>query len=361
MAFTVSTRTDTETSNTTSHTTLIPNGSNVSGKLVLILFASDGGPTVTWPTGGSADFTSVVTGVQGSNTRIAVGYRIVTGSEGWSGTNDSVTITTSSSEMSNSHSYLISGAHASQAPEGASTATGNDANPNPPSLNPSWGSEETLFVAFAATRFATTFSAAPTNYTDLINGPTEDDANASAGSARRVLTADSEDPGTFTNGGGANWITTTVAVRIAAAGDATASPAVITLSTALPAAAVSTTAAPAVIARSLTLPAPGVSVGAAPAVIVSSASLPAPTVSTAAAPGVVALVVAMPQASPGESGSVTASPAVIDAPVTLPQSAVSVAVAPSTLALAGTLPAPAVSIGAAPAVIATGATLPRQP
>ena len=137
-----------------------------------------------------------------------------------------------------------------------------------------------------------------------------------------------------------------------------AAPAVIARSVVLPAPAVSVAAAPAVITAPVALPAPGVSVGAAPGVIVSTASLPAPVVSIGAAPGVVALVVTMPQATPGESGSVTASPAVIAAMVALPASAVSVAAAPSSIALAGTLPAPAVSIGAAPAVIATGATLP---
>lgn len=109
----------------------------------------------------------------------------------------------------------ITGAHASAASE--VTSVGGDATTaNPPSLTPSWGADDTLWIAIAGATATTvpTFTAAPTNYTGFQNN------NASSGgaavdvaSATRQLNATSEDPGTFTVASNRFWTAATIGVR----------------------------------------------------------------------------------------------------------------------------------------------------
>jgi hypothetical protein len=210
--FTVATRTTQNGSATTSHPVLLPDGSNVTGRLVIVVFAAEA--TVSWPAGWSEIFEGSTT-----STVLAVAYRFIDGTEGFDGTDDTVTATTGSASLSNAHAYLSSaGHHASTAPEAATAATGLGANANPPTLNPAgWDIEEALWIAAAAYRFNASFSGAPTNYTDLLS-LSGGDTNAPLGSARRVLSASSEDPGTFTSSDGGAWVATTVAVRPGVAG-----------------------------------------------------------------------------------------------------------------------------------------------
>jgi hypothetical protein len=196
----------------TSHAVLLPDGSNVSGRLVWVIFSAEN--TVTWPSGWTEFFAGSTT-----STVLRAAYRFIDGTEGFDGTDDSITVTTSSAVLSNAHAYLSkSGHHASTAPEAATAATGSGANANSPTFDPAgWASEETLWVPAAAYRFGANFTGAPTNYTGLLslNGG---DSNAPLGSARRALTASSEDPGTFTSDDGGAWVSTTIAIRPAAAG-----------------------------------------------------------------------------------------------------------------------------------------------
>lgn len=220
MAFTVTTRTSQTAVAATGHTVTLPDGSNVSGVRVVVLF---GAPTsaITWPAGWTGFFDGST-----SDTRLGVAYRDIDGTEGFDGVDDTITVQTGESVLANAHAYLISAGHdAATAPEAATAATGIGANADAPSLNPAgWDVEEALWIAVAGYRFNASFSAAPTDYTGLLS-LSGDDANTPLGSARRVLPAASEDPGAFTSSDGANWVATTVAVRPAAGGavDGTAS------------------------------------------------------------------------------------------------------------------------------------------
>jgi hypothetical protein len=199
----------------TSHTVMLPDGSNVSGRLVLVVFGVDGS-TITWPS--SPEFLQVgnvgVTGVV-----LAAAYRFIDGTEGFDGTDDSIVVSMGAAESSTAHVFLFTdGHHASTAPETA-TATGSGANADPPSLNPAgWDVEAALWVAAAGYRFNANFTVAPTNYAELLFSGSPNDDNVPLGTALRELSAASEDPGTFTSSDGGNWVSMTVAVRPAAAG-----------------------------------------------------------------------------------------------------------------------------------------------
>jgi hypothetical protein len=207
----------------TNHTVLLPDGSNVSGRLVLVVFSVDGS-TITWPS--SPEFLQVGNvGVTGAV--IAAAYRFIDGTEsGFDGTDDSIVVAMSGSEQSNAHVFTFTDGHHASTPPEAATATGSGANADPPSLNPAgWDVEAALWVAAAATRFNALFSVAPVSYTELLHsggGPANGDDNASLGTALRELSAASEDPGTFTSGDGGLWVSMTVAVRPAGTGGAVA-------------------------------------------------------------------------------------------------------------------------------------------
>lgn len=97
---------------------------------------------------------------------------------------------------------VVSGIH-------VTSATGTTATPNPPNNVPLWGSDDNMWIAYAA-KVSGTITAAPTNYTDLLR-----DSSNLTGSARRSLTASSEDPGTF----GGSTSAATMAFTIAIASD----------------------------------------------------------------------------------------------------------------------------------------------
>jgi hypothetical protein len=190
------------TSNSTNHTVNLPSGI-VSGNLLLVFFVSDGNPTITFPGGWTQLFQTVY------NTTVKFGawYRIADGTEG-----ATITVTTSASEMSAHTSYRITGYNG--VPEVGTSATGITANPNPPSLAPSWGSQATLWLAACGHDYGVdTVSAYPTNYTDGRNDRSNNLDGVGVGTARRSLIAASEDPGTFTLSGANAWVANTVAVQ----------------------------------------------------------------------------------------------------------------------------------------------------
>jgi hypothetical protein len=208
--FTVATRTSQNTSDSTSQVVTLPNGSNVSGRLVVVVIGVDGTTGVAWPAGWTEIFDGTTVA-----TELAVGYRVINGTEGFDGTDDTITLTTAA-EQSNSHAYLITGHDPAVAPEAATAAVGTNA-PDPPSFNPAgWDVEETLWIVAAANRFGILQTAAPANYSNLLaqNGG---DTNAPLATAHRGAAVTTEDPGAFT-GGDNEWVATTIAVPALAVG-----------------------------------------------------------------------------------------------------------------------------------------------
>lgn len=202
------------TSDATSVTINLPDGSDVAGRLILLFHTSDGsGESFTWPTG----FTEILT-EGGTGFTNGVAYQFTTGSEGYASTGATTTLTITSVEQSAHTTYLLSGVDTATAPEAATATTGTSTAPNSGSLNPAgWGTEDTLWITFASANglSSTTprFSAYPTNYT---NGRSDISAGGNGvvqAVARRELNAASEYPGAFTMGTSAAWRATTIGVR----------------------------------------------------------------------------------------------------------------------------------------------------
>lgn len=146
-----------------------------------------------------------------------VWYKIATGSEGATQTWTAGTATTAAWQVRKITSW-----HGTTPPEHVAV-NGDAVAVNPPSLTPSWGAADTLWLALVGSSANTmNFTAAPTNYTSLTSTTASSGGGASnAGSAIRQLNATSEDPGTFTVSQNRWWAAFTVAVRPAAGGGTT--------------------------------------------------------------------------------------------------------------------------------------------
>lgn len=178
-----------------------------NGREVILLVAQDGTGTATATIGGQA-MTQIGTSSNAS-VRLTILRRNLTGAE----TNLNITMTTSSSTTIAAQAYLISGMQGT--PEAAFGTTFID----PPSLSPSWGASNTLWLAVTAHE-ADRGLLAMTNYTNaLVTGaaPTGSFTGSlcTLGSARRARNASSEDPGGWSIQGSfsGNTVSATVAIR----------------------------------------------------------------------------------------------------------------------------------------------------
>jgi hypothetical protein len=158
---------------------------------------------------------------ENSGNGLYIAYRwIVAGDTG------NIVLTTSSSTRSAEMGYRISGAEnpAKQAPQIATTGTGSSATPDPPTITPTGGSRDYLFIAFygAAGEEAdddTWSDTPPTNYTP---SPPRQKSCGTAGTnlggliaaaERQLHTAGPEDPGTFAKDVSASWRSQTIAIH----------------------------------------------------------------------------------------------------------------------------------------------------
>jgi hypothetical protein len=178
---------------------------------------------VTWSTVPSGWSQLKLQAGGGSIGDLSVFEKIATGSEG--GT--TATWVASTGTTAEWQVIRITGAHVSTASEVASTS-GDASNADPPSLTPTGGSKDYLWIAVAgngATGETTGFTAAPTNYTGLqSNGTSSGGSTANIATATRQLTASSENPGTFTPNSNRFWAAATVAVYPAASGGSGSDP-----------------------------------------------------------------------------------------------------------------------------------------
>jgi hypothetical protein len=196
-------------SNTLAHNVAMPDTAE-AGDLLLVLFTSDGNTAVTLPSG----WTQVASNAQSSNVRGSVYAKVATGSEG--GT--TVNFQTSSSERAAAQVFRIPadswyGDIGTGIAQVSTTSTGN--SPNPPSLDPgSWGTEDTLWLAYWASGTSASINSYPSDYTNglhTVAGSGSDGAAAS--SAQFVLRAQSENPGSFGLPANTNGVVYTIAIR----------------------------------------------------------------------------------------------------------------------------------------------------
>jgi len=193
---------------TTSHVIDLPD-SIASGDLLILFFSRDGSTgTVTFPAG--LPWTAL-TGPAGAGTsEHYVRYRVAGSSEG-----TDITVATSVSEEAAGKILRITGWHGTDPPEQGTVVVGTTSTlPNPPTLTPSWGSADTLWIAWYGNNGAGNATAYPTSYTG--NQTTVDAVACGLSFATRELAAASDDPGTFTHSASRPWSSNTFAVRPAA-------------------------------------------------------------------------------------------------------------------------------------------------
>lgn len=206
------TNTSAVTTAATAHTVNLPASISAGDLLILPFGWTENLPqTITWPAGYTA-----ITGAkveQSTVVGIDAAYRWADGTEG-----ATISVTTSGLTKSTHNSYRITGSEnpATQAPNVAATSGTSAGAPNPPSLSPTGGSKDYLWLAVVNADGETDITAAPTNYTNLITASTgitgATSINCRMGSGRRTLTAASEDPGNFSNTS-TNWTTLTIALH----------------------------------------------------------------------------------------------------------------------------------------------------
>lgn len=197
----------------TSHVVTLPSGI-AAGDLILILL--DKGSTAA-TVNAHADYTELLDENSGNGLYIA--YRWATGGEG------NPTLTTSGNTRSARIVYRISGAMnpATQAPQIGSTASGSSANPDPPSVSPTGGAKDYLWIAFFGGAGEeldddTWANSPPTNFTP---NPPLQKACGTAGTnlggkiaaASYQSNASSLDPGTFNQDVSTGWRAQTIAVH----------------------------------------------------------------------------------------------------------------------------------------------------
>jgi hypothetical protein len=189
-------------SNATSHTVNLPAGI-VANNMLVVVFSSDGNPTITFPAG----WTPLFQQANGTAVKLGVWYKIAVGTEG-----ATITVTTSVVERTAHTSYRLSTVHAWQIMCGTAT-TGVTTQPNPPSSTPIYGAKDYLWIAVCGYDVNRTVSTYPTNYANGRNDYANNAAGCGVGSARRELNATSEDPGVFTISASDDWVANVIAVE----------------------------------------------------------------------------------------------------------------------------------------------------
>ncbi|WP_415280976.1 hypothetical protein [Candidatus Nitrososphaera sp. FF02] len=184
------------------------------GDLLLVLFSSDAdaaADTVSTPEG----WTLIETMIRSNNqVRGSIYAKVADGIEG--GT--TVDFQTSSNERAAAQVYRIpaltwfgditDGIDSAGVDPGGTTAT-----PDPPSLSPSWGDEDNLWIVYAAGSVWSAVNSYPSGYSSGVHTLTDGTGSASTSSATLNDTAPSEDPGAFSMSGVANGVVFTIAVR----------------------------------------------------------------------------------------------------------------------------------------------------
>lgn len=183
-----------------------------SGDLLLVLFTNDDTDTVTDPDGGGA-WTSIASSTNGTM-RASVWGKVATGAE--DGT--TVDFLTGTTEEAAAHVYRIPAGEWSGNIAGveASAASGaNTASPDPASLNPgAWGTENTLWIAYAGGASFNSVTTYPTNFTGGAHTQSNaGTAGASVSSAWQESAAASLNPGTFTMNAANDSVAYTIGIR----------------------------------------------------------------------------------------------------------------------------------------------------
>ncbi len=180
-----------------------------AGDLLIVQFASSAAATVTVPSG----WTSIANVNNASIVISRVVYKIAAGTEG--GTTVNFVTSFNNKATAIVHRIQAGTFDAATAPAIANM-NGTSATPNPPSLSPSWGSADTLWLAAFNARDNFPISAYP--YADGNTSQRSDPSNTGTSNAQSAScwtqeNASSLDPGTFTRSQSDSWIAHIIAIK----------------------------------------------------------------------------------------------------------------------------------------------------
>jgi hypothetical protein len=203
----------------TSHAVNLPAAVDVGDRLIAVLHTSGAAGGITWDDATVGAWTQIYNlDTSSADSSGACYERIADGTEDAA----ALTITTVNSIASQAVVFRVSGAHASAAIEVATLNTINSASHDPPLLTPSWGAQDTLWLALAGQEGGTRwYSGFPADYVDTGYFNHEALPGAVIGYAWRSINATSQDPSTFTSSATNRCIVATLAIRPVAAGGST--------------------------------------------------------------------------------------------------------------------------------------------
>ncbi len=148
------------TTNGTDHSVTLPSVV-IAGDTIIVVFATDGSETVTWPNEGTEWIELFTTNRDGLVT-VSVAWKKAIGDE----SDEVITVTTGTVEQASYSALVIGGAEdpTTTPPESVNT-TGDDDSPNPPS-QPADDAADFLFIAGFGSDRDRTIDAIPTSYRD---------------------------------------------------------------------------------------------------------------------------------------------------------------------------------------------------
>ena len=190
---------------------LLPNGSNVVGYLVIVMFAAGVQGDTTYPNGWT-ELADAQTGDGNANGSVA--YRIIDGTEGFNGTDDSISVTGGGHKVAFAITYTKYGG----VPLLASVA-GSSADADAPNLSvlSQWGSGKHEWLAFYSTDRITLINSGPANYTIIdsdVSNIVGQNLNAGTGYLYyRQNAASAENPGGTTLSQSEGWFAATIGIR----------------------------------------------------------------------------------------------------------------------------------------------------
>lgn len=204
-----------DTGGTTSFTHTLATGTGDK----LFILSLDGNQTSNFVID-SAGWTTLINTSDPGNVAMLVGYK--------AGTSDaSVQISWTSSERGSIYSARLAGSNFSvTAPESA-TATGDSTIPDPPNLDPTWTSTDTLVLAVVACDNGNISVSAYPYASNNVSQNTGTANGALVGVCSTTSTGGAINPGTFTISSGEQWVAANIA--IAASGTAITGTAAVTL------------------------------------------------------------------------------------------------------------------------------------
>lgn len=196
----------------TTHTVTLPATIN-AGDFLLVAFTcgNASAPTVTWDNTTAGTWTSIGTAVQGAgNVRGSYYSKVADGTEG----SAALSIGLSASAQASWIIWRITGCEGTVE---IASAGGTTATVTFPALAPTWGAEDTLWLAVAHMANSPTVSTYSTSYTDPTRSAGSGASRNTTESCERLLNTSSETPSAWTLSGGTQHVQFTVAIRAATA------------------------------------------------------------------------------------------------------------------------------------------------